>query len=155
MTFFIKDLLSLATKDSYFIFNNIEHKQIDGVAMGSTLGPSLADAFLAHHEKNWLDSCPTEYRPLCYRWYVDDIFVLFKSSYHLKRFQSYLNSCHVNMTFTVETEQNNKISFLDVNFIREQGKFITSVYGKSTFSGVYTHFDNFYLIPTKLIWFAL
>ena len=25
----------------------------------------------------------------------------------------------------------------------EQGKFITSVYRKSTFSGVYTHFDSF------------
>ena len=65
MTFFIKDLLSLAIKDSYFIFNNIVYKQIDGVAMGSTLGPSPANGLLAHHDKNWLDSCPTEYRPLC------------------------------------------------------------------------------------------
>ena len=63
-------------------------------------------------------------------------FVLFKSCSHLKRFQRYLNSCYVNMSFTIETEQNNKISFLDVNVIREQGKFITSVYRKPTFSGV-------------------
>ena len=47
------------------------------------------------------------------------------------------------MPFTVETEQNNKISILDVNVIREQGKFITSVYRKPTFSAVYTHFDSF------------
>ena len=47
------------------------------------------------------------------------------------------------MSLTVKTEQNNKISFLDVNVIREQGKLITSVYGKPTFSGVYTHFDSF------------
>ena len=32
------------------------------------------------------------------------------------------------MSFTIETEQENKISFLDVNVIREQGEFITSVY---------------------------
>ena len=32
------------------------------------------------------------------------------------------------MTFTVETDQNNKISFLDVNITSEQGKFITGVY---------------------------
>ena len=31
------------------------------------------------------------------------------------------------MSFTIETEQNSKISFLDVNVIREQGKFVTSV----------------------------
>ena len=138
-----KDLLSLATKESYFVFNNILYKQIDGVAMGSPLGPSLANAFLTHHEQDWLDSCPLEYRPLYYRRYVDDIFALFKSTDPFKRCQSYLNSCHVNMSFTIETEQNNKISFLDVNVISEQGKFITSVYQKPTFSGVYTHFDSF------------
>ena len=38
----LKRLLSSATKESYFIlFNNILYKQIDGVAMESTLGPSL------------------------------------------------------------------------------------------------------------------
>ena len=39
-----KDLQSLATKESFFIFNNILYKQTDRVAMGSPLGPSL-DAF--------------------------------------------------------------------------------------------------------------
>ena len=111
--------------------------------MESPLGPSLAHAFLSHHEQNCQDSCPLEYRTSYYRRYVDDIFVLFKSSDHLKRFQSYLNSCHVNMSFTIETKQNNKISFLDVNVIREQGKFITNVYRKPSFCGVYTHFDSF------------
>ena len=61
-----KDLLSLPTKESYFIFNNILYKQIDGVAMGSPLGPSLANVFLTHHEQDWLDSSPLEYRPLYY-----------------------------------------------------------------------------------------
>ena len=111
--------------------------------MGSPLGPSLANAFLVHHKQNWLDSCPLEYRSLYYRRYFDDIFVLFKSSDHLKRFQSYLNSCHVNMSFTIETEECNKISFLDVNVIRGEGKFVTSVYRKPTFSGVYIHYDSF------------
>ena len=47
------------------------------------------------------------------------------------------------MSFTIEPELNNKISFLDVNFVLEQGKFITSFYRKPTFSGVFTHFDSF------------
>ena len=84
-----------------------------------------------------------EYRPFYYRRYVDDIFVQFKSSDNLKRLQSYLNTCHVNMSFTIETEQSNKISFLDVNVIHEQGKFTISVYRKPTFSGLYTDFDSF------------
>ena len=49
-----KELLSLATKESYFIFNGQLYKQVDGVAMGSPLGPTLANAFLVHFEKNWL-----------------------------------------------------------------------------------------------------
>ena len=76
--------------------------------MESPLGPSLANAFLAHHDQYWLDSCPLEYRP-----YIIDgtlmIYLLFKSSHPLKRFQSYSNSCHVNTSYTIETEQNNKI----------------------------------------------
>ena len=96
----------------------------------SPLGHLLANAFLVHHEQNWLDSFPLKYWPLYYQWYVDDIYVLFKSSNYLKQFRSYLSSCHANTSFFIETEQNNKIWFLDVNVIHEQHKFITSVYRK-------------------------
>ena len=61
-----KDLLSLATKESYFIFNNILYKQIDGVAMESPLGPSLTNVFLAQDEQNWLDSSVLEHIPSYY-----------------------------------------------------------------------------------------
>ena len=47
------------------------------------------------------------------------------------------------MSFTIETEYNNKMSFLDVNIISEEGKF-TTVSWKPTFSGAYTNFDSFY-----------
>ena len=42
-----KELLSLATKDLHFIFDGTLYKQINGVAMGSPLGPTL----FFHHEK--------------------------------------------------------------------------------------------------------
>ena len=139
----LKQLLSLATKESYFIFNGLLYKQIDGVAMGSPLGPSLANAFLSYHEKNWLNNCPQGFKPVFYRRYVDDIFILFKSNDHLKYFQDFLNSCHINMSFSMETEKENKLFFLDVKIIREQGKFSTTIYRKPTFSGVYSNFESF------------
>ena len=71
----VKGHLSLATKDSYFIFNNVLCKHIDRVAKESSLGPSLAHTFLGYHEQDWSDRCPLEYRPLYYPLYVDDIFV--------------------------------------------------------------------------------
>ena len=130
------ELLSLATKDSHFIFDGTLYKQIDGVAMGSPLDPTLANAFLVYHNKNWLERCPLEYRPLYYRRYVDDIFVLFNLPEHLKRFHSYLNPCHLNISFTVENEKGNRMSFLDVNIIRKEGRFTTSVYHKPTFRAI-------------------
>ena len=36
-----------------FMFNGFLYKKTDGVAMGSPLGPSLANAFLSYHKKNW------------------------------------------------------------------------------------------------------
>ena len=132
-----KELLSLATKDSHFIFDGTLYKQIDGVAMGPPLGPALTNPFLVYRKKNWLEHCSLEYRP--YRRYVD-IFVFFNSAQHLKRFHNYLNSRHLNIYFTMENEKDNRMSFLDVNIVREKDKFTTSVYRKPTFSRIYTHF---------------
>ena len=41
-----KELSSLATKESYFIFNEKLYKQVNGVAMGSPLGLTLANALV-------------------------------------------------------------------------------------------------------------
>ena len=41
-------LLQLAVKDSPFLFNKCLYVQTDGIAMGSCLGPSLANIFLCH-----------------------------------------------------------------------------------------------------------
>ena len=45
-----KNLLWLATQESYFIFNDVLYKQKNGVAMGSPLGPTMANVFLSFYE---------------------------------------------------------------------------------------------------------
>ena len=104
--------------------------------MGSPLGPFLANAFLCYHEKRWLNKCPEEFKPVFYRRYVDDIFVLLRKKEHLKSFLNYFNSCHENIQFTSEKETNIDIS-------RDKNQFITSVYCKPIFSGVFSQFDSF------------
>ena len=86
-------------------------EQVDGVAMGSPLGLTLANAFLVHFEKNWLQNCPSDLKPCYYRRYVD-IFVLFTSPKHLGAFQNFLNSRQANMSFTIESEKQNRMSIL-------------------------------------------
>ena len=84
------NLLNLATKESFFIFNNKFHIQVDGVSMWSLLGPLLDIISLSHHEENWLNKCPTEFKPNFYRRYFDDIFVLFKSPESAHLFHKYV-----------------------------------------------------------------
>ena len=47
------------------------------------------------------------------------------------------------MSFSTETERKNKLSFLDVEIIRKQGKFTTTVNRKPFFSGVYSNPESF------------
>ena len=75
--------------------------------------------------------------------YVDDIFVLFKSKEHLKLFVNYMNSKHRNIKFTFETEDSNNFSFLDVKITRQKKRFVTSIFRKAVFSGVFTNYDSF------------
>ena len=48
-----KNMMKIATQ-GYFIFNDILYQQIDGVIMGSPLGPTMANFFLADMEKKWM-----------------------------------------------------------------------------------------------------
>ena len=100
-----KELLSLATKESYFIFNGKLYKYVAGVAMGSLLGSALANAFLVHFEKNWLQNYPSDFKPHYYRRYVDDIFVLFTLPKYLEAFRNFLNARDANMSFTFQCEK--------------------------------------------------
>ena len=52
-----KELLDLACKNSLFIFDGIYYNQIDGVAMGSPLGPCLANIFMNYMRKfGWMNA---------------------------------------------------------------------------------------------------
>jgi hypothetical protein len=51
--------------------------------MGSPLGPLFANIFLFFHKTTWLNNCPTNCKPLLYRRYVDDTFLLFRSRDHI------------------------------------------------------------------------
>ena len=68
-----KCLLTLTTKQSYFLFDGELYQQLDGVAMGSSLGPTLANIFLCHYEDIWLRDCSLQCKPSYCKRYVDDI----------------------------------------------------------------------------------
>ena len=116
-------LLKLSTSESFFIFDNRLM-----VSMGSPLGSTLANVFLCHYEKLWLENVPPDFKPVVYRRYVDDKFVLFKSKDRLLLFFRYMNTRHKNLKFTFDFEQKNNFSFLDVKITREIKAFSTFSY---------------------------
>ena len=132
----------MAVKDSVFLFDGQANTQVDGVAMGSPLGPTLANAFMAFHETKWLSDCPVHFKPLYYRRYVDDTFAVFKNAEQCQLFLSYLNKQHSNIKFTLEMEKNGSLPFLDVLVQRNGAQLATSVYRKPTFTGLGMKFTS-------------
>ena len=111
--------------------------------MGLPLGPSFANIFMCYHEKLWLASCPPEFAPIFYRRYVDDCFLLFRDKSHADLFLGFLNSKHQSIKFTMDSESDGKLAFLDVLVRKEGDRLHTSVYRKPTFSGLGTSFFSF------------
>ena len=122
--------------------------------MSSHLGPAIANTFLSYHEKSWLNNCPKGFKSVFYRRYVDDIFIPFRSNGQLKYFQDFLNSCHINKSFSIETVKDNKLFFLDIEITCKQDKFTTTVYRKLTFSGACSNFEGF-LVSVHIFWYGI
>ena len=67
----------------------VYYKQIDGVALGSQLGPTFANLFLVYYENIYLDKCSLQFKPKFYLWYIDDVFLMFEKKSHVKVFEEY------------------------------------------------------------------
>ena len=107
-------LLSWSTKNTTFQFNNKFYKQLDGVAMGSPIGPLLADVMMNYVIDKAIERTPLDYQPkFCCR-YVDDCFATFTHTSSIDVFLRNLNSVHSQIQFTKEVESHNSLAFLDV-----------------------------------------
>lgn len=95
--------MQITTTSIVFSFNDVMYRQIDGVAMGSPLWPTIANKFVGYHEVKAF-SCATE--PNTYLRFVDDIFASFGDVNECDDFFSVLDQLHPSLTFTVEKECN-------------------------------------------------
>ena len=132
----VLEMLSWTTKENVILFDQKYHSQIDGVVMGSSLGPTLANIFLCYHESTWLKICPKSFKPVYYKRYVNGISVLYEKLEQVSQFVKYVNKRHKNIKFSFETEKDHSFSFLDVKICREKYKF-TQVFSEKIRSVVY------------------
>ena len=106
------------------------YDQIDGVAMGSPLGPVLVNLFMGYHEQKWLKSFE-ECELILYRRYMD-IICLFNSESDADKFFVFLNQRHPKIKFTIEKQTKNQLSFLDLLTICNGDNFLIQFIEKST-----------------------
>ena len=142
----MKELLLLFTKHVHFTFNRDIYIQLDGVAMGSPLGPLLA-VFMCSLEGAIvpkLKNCLVHWKRC-----IDDTHVHIepeKIDYVMKK----LNNYH-QIQFTYELEKYQRISFLDVLIRRlTNGKLETTVFRKETNTDIYMNWNSHASIQWKI-----
>ena len=141
------ELLKFATTSVEFSFDNIIYRQVDGISMGSVLGPTMAGIFVGFHEVD-LFSKGTE--PDVYFRYVDDTFCIFGSETEALKFFSNLNKLYLSLRFTLEKESNSTFPFLDVLVYKDDSCFFSSVYRTPTFTCLYIRWGSFCPQKSKL-----
>ncbi|XP_072384692.1 uncharacterized protein [Diabrotica undecimpunctata] len=141
-------LITFLYNNTYFTFLNDFYVQIKGAPMGGAISPSLAEIAM----NSLLHYCTREVDfqfPFTYQ-YVDDLICAVpanKINYTLNIFISY----NTHLQFTVQTEKNNIVPFLDTNVSRHEGNTIRLYwYRKKTFSGRYVPFHSYHLDEQKI-----
>ena len=123
-----KLLLACTTQVPFYDHKDNIYIQIDGVSMGSALGPLFANFYMGHLEDKIFQVID---KPSIYLRYVDDILVLTEKVSDIEDLKQVLHSNSV-LTFTHELNVNNKIPFLDVLIDTNGHNFETSTYKKPT-----------------------
>ena len=91
--------------------------------MGSPLSSSISEIFLQHIEENNIENIKKQFNIIFYGRYVDDILIVYNNDDDLSQeILDKFNSLHPKIQYTVETELNNKINYLDLQIIKSNKK---------------------------------
>ena len=133
-----KLLLDSCTKTA-FLANGKIYQQVDGVTMGTSLGPLLADVIMTEVEKQVLAPLISDGTIPFYVRFVDDTLLLLKPS-DISKINKSLNSFDNQLKFTSEEfTDNNDVHFLDLKITTEG----TAIFRKATHTGQFVHFSSF------------
>ena len=109
--------------------------------MGSPLSPVVAGLFMEDFEQMALATADRE--PKLWLRYVDDTFIIWPHGRtQLATFLDHLNGLCEKIQFTMETEEENQLPFLDVLVKRNENTLTTSVFRKKTHTDRYLHFRS-------------
>ncbi len=102
-----KTLLQLVLENNYFTFNFKFYLQIKGVAMGTIVGPTIANLYIYLLETKWQNI----YNPFLYSRFIDDLFLITTLN-NLNQTINSLKTAFGNLNLNIEHGQS--INFLDL-----------------------------------------
>ena len=132
-----KLILDTCTKTA-FSFNNKLYQQKDGVSMGSSLGPVLANIIMTELEDVVIKPLIANGTIKFYTRFVVDTLLVIKPD-NVKEVHNSLNKFDKNLRFTVDRFQNKVPHFLDLELSPDG----ISIFRKDTNTGLYVNFTNF------------
>ena len=125
-----------------------KYKQVHGCAMGSSVSPVVANLCMEEIEESAISN--SSLSPKIWKWYVDDSFCIIGKEGVLALHDT-LNSIDTDISFTIETECNRKISFLDTLVSHRNGVIVVDVYRKPTHTERYLDFNSHHNSQHKVI----
>ena len=135
------ELVEECLRSTYFQYRQSYWEQTEGSPMGSPLSPIIANLYMEAFEQKAI-RLATDKPKLWFR-YVDDTFVIWQHNLEcLDNFHKHLNSLNNSIEFTMETEKNRKLPFLDVMVTKDKQTLTTSVYRKITHTDRYLHYNS-------------
>ena len=101
--------------------------------MGLPLAPIMANIFMCSFDTTYPSECPLEFKPIFYKQFIDYTILLFKRQNHANLFLQYINSKYNSIKFSMEAENNDKLSFLGCTVTRANNHYETQSIEKLTF----------------------
>ena len=143
----VLDLSEFLLHTTFFIFNSTYYQQTDGVAMGGPPLSIVAEIYMQRTETTALTA--TSHPPKVGERHLDGIFsIIRKSNIHV--FFQHINCLQSKTKFTIETEENSHLSFLDTLIQRNSDNIISvRVYRKPTHRDQYLKFTSHHLARAK------
>ena len=143
----IEIALNFCLNNTYFTFEGKHYQQIFGVPMGSPISVVIANLVMEYVEQRAISIFSLS--PKLWKRFVDDTFVIMQTN-EMNRLFDHLNNVDLNINFTIELEQDDKLAFLDVLVMRTQDeKLATKVHQKTTHTNRYLNYHSAHSIEQK------
>ena len=143
----LKKLILDTCSKTAFSFGGTIYEQKDGVSMGASLGPVLANIIMTELERVVVDRLIQSGTIKFYARYVDDTLLLVKPE-DVNGILQEFNEFHRNLEFTVDKFENCVPHFLDLEIHRDG----LSIFRKDTHTAQFVHHDSFTKWNHKIAW---